>query len=67
MLMKNKGSYLNEIKWSHPMSIKELSQIFDVHRNTLSKWLKNQVLCNRQISPRRWQIAEYDMPKDILK
>ncbi|MBN1972142.1 MAG: hypothetical protein JW787_00775 [Sedimentisphaerales bacterium] len=63
--MKKRRINLNNIKWSHPMSIKELSQIFDVHRNTLSKWLRNQILCNRQISPRRWQIAEDDMPKDV--
>lgn len=48
------------IKWSRPMSIEELSKIFNVHRNTMSKWLRDQVICNRQLSPRRWQVAKYE-------
>ncbi len=63
--MKNERTNLTEIKWTQPMTIKELAQIFDVHRNTLSKWLKEQVITNRQLSPRRWKIAEFEMPKDF--
>ncbi|MBN2588310.1 MAG: hypothetical protein JXA96_00480 [Sedimentisphaerales bacterium] len=40
------------------MSIRELSAIFNVHRNTMSKWLKDQVICNRQLSSRKWQVAK---------
>ena len=41
------------------------SKIFDVHRNTMSKWLRDQVICNQQLSPRRWRIATYELPKDF--
>ena len=63
--MKNEKVNINKVKWTQPMTIKELSQIFDVHRNTLSKWLKNQVITNRQLSPRRWEVAEFELPKDF--
>ena len=59
--MKNKMDKTT-IQWSHPMGIKELSQIFDVHRNTMSAWLKDQTICNRQLSPRRWQVAKFEIP-----
>ena len=65
--MKNDKIELTDVKWSTPMTIKELSQIFDVHRNTLSKWLKEQVITNRQLSPRRWEVAEFELPKDLKK
>jgi len=57
---------LNKIKWSQPMSVKGLSQIFDVHRNTMSKWLKNQVICNQQLSSRRWRVATFEIPADLI-
>lgn len=64
-LMKN--NYIvdvTKVEWSQPMGLKELSQIFDIHRNTMSKWLKDQVICNQQLSPRRWRIATFELPKD---
>lgn len=63
--MKSEKVDFSEIKWTQPMTIKELSQIYDVHRNTLSKWLKEQVITNRQLSPRRWEVAEFELPKDF--
>ena len=63
--MKSEKVSLGEIRWTQPMTIKELAQIFDVHRNTLSKWLKDQVITNQQLSPRRWKIAEFELPKDF--
>lgn len=63
--MKDERVDLSVVKWSRPMTIKELSQIFDVHRNTLSKWLKEQVITNRKLSSRRWEIAEFEFPKDF--
>ena len=64
--MKKKNNVdVAKTKWSRPMGIKELSQIFDVHRNTMSEWLKNQTICNRQLSPRRWQVAMFEMPYDL--
>ena len=64
--MKKKNNVdVTKIQWSRPMGIKELSQIFDVHRNTMSEWLKNQIICNRQLSPRRWQIAVFELPCDL--
>ena len=56
---------ITKVKWSHPMGLKELSQIFEIHRNTMSKWLKNQVIRNRQLSPRRWEVAMYELPYDL--
>ncbi|MBN2588311.1 MAG: hypothetical protein JXA96_00485 [Sedimentisphaerales bacterium] len=47
------------------MGLKELSQIFDVHRNTMSKWLKDQIICNRQLSPRKWEVATFELPYDL--
>jgi hypothetical protein len=56
---------VTKMKWSHPMGLKELSQIFEVHRNTLAKWLKEQIICNRQLSPRRWEVAIFELPYDL--
>ena len=56
---------VTKVEWSHPMGLKSLSQIFDVHRNTMSKWLKNQTVCNRQLSPRRWEVAVFELPYDL--
>ena len=64
-MRKDKVFDTTKVKWSHPMSIKELSLTFDVHRNTMSKWLKDQVICNRQLSPRRWEVAIYELPNDF--
>ena len=42
--MKKKNNMnVTKTRWSHPMGIKELSQIFDVHRNTMSEWLKTRL------------------------
>jgi hypothetical protein len=56
---------VTKMKWSHPMGLKELSQIFEVHRNTLAKWLKEHIICNRQLSPRRWEVAIFELPYDL--
>lgn len=53
---------VTKIKWSQPMNLKTLSLIFDVHRGTMSKLLKDQVICNQQLSPRRWRIAIFELP-----
>ena len=44
------------------MSIDELSKIYNIHRNSMSKWLKDQVIPNRQLSPRKWQVAKDELP-----
>ncbi len=54
-----------KIQWSRPMGLKTLSQIFDIHRNTMSKWLREQVVCNQQLSPRRWRIAAFELPSEM--
>ena len=54
-----------KMQWSRPMGLKTMSQIFDVHRNTMSKWLRKQVICNQQLSPRRWRIAAFELPNEI--
>jgi hypothetical protein len=56
---------ITRVKWSQPMSVKGLSQIFDVHRNTMSKWLKDQVIFNQQLSPRRWRVATFELPNEF--
>ena len=65
MIQRKNNSDISNIQWSHPMSLKELSQIFDVHRNTMSKWLKKQVVRNRHLSPRKWEVAVYELPYDL--
>ena len=52
--------------WSRAMSIEELSKIFNIHRNTMSKWLREQLILNRQLSARKWQVANDELP-DVLK
>ena len=54
-----------KVQWSRPMGLKTLSQIFDVHRNTMSKWLRKQIIRNQQMSPRRWRIATFEIPNEI--
>ena len=64
--MKNKRKVkITKVKWSRPMGLKELSQIFDVHTSTMSKWLKERVICNRQLSPRRWEVDITELPHSI--
>ena len=58
----NRNDNITKIRWSHPMGLKELSQIFEVHRNTMAKWLKDQTIRNRQLSPRRWEVAMFELP-----
>ena len=58
---------VTKVKWSRPMGLKQLSQIFEVHRNTMAKWLKRQIICNRHLSPRRWEIATFELPYDLGK
>jgi len=65
MIQQNRNINVMQVKWSHPMGLKELSQIFEVHRNTMSKWLKNQNVCNRKLSPRKWEVAIFELPYDL--
>ena len=55
----------SNVQWSRPMGIKTLSRIFNVHRNTMSKWLKEQIIYNQQLSPRRWRIAVFELPNKM--
>ena len=66
-MIPQNDSNLSKMKWSHPMGLKELSQIFEVHRNTMSKWLRNQTVCNRQLSPRKWEVALFEFPYDFTR
>ena len=58
---------VTKVRWSHPMGLKELSQIFEVHRNTMAKWLKIQNICNRHLSPRLWVVATFELPYNFEK
>lgn len=31
----------------------------------MSKWLKEQVIYNQHLSPRRWRIAVFELPNEI--
>lgn len=64
-MIRRNDTDISKTEWSHPMGLKELSQIFDVHRNTMSKWLKEQNVCNRQLSPRKWEVAAFELPYDL--
>ena len=64
---KSNNINVTKVNWSYPMSLVSLSKIYNVHRNTMSKWLKGQIICNRQLSPRRWQVAIYDLPNGYQK
>ena len=66
MIRQQNNIEVSKVRWSHPMGLKELSHIFEIHRNTMSKWLKNQTVCNRQLSPRKWEIAMYELPYDLI-
>ena len=65
MIQFKNHNEMSKMQWSRPMGIKELSQIFEVHRITMSSWLKNQVICNRQLSPRKWEVAVFELPCDL--
>ena len=65
MTQRKNNTDVSNTQQSHPMSLKELSQIFDVHRNTMSKWLQNQIVCNRHLSPRKWEVAVFELPYDL--
>ncbi len=55
---------LNEDALSNPMALKELAQMYDVHRNTMADWLRKQIVPNIQFSPRRWRVPFRELPCD---
>ena len=65
MMTQNNSNNITKINWSRAMNIKELSAVFNVDRNTMSKWLKDQVICNRQLSARKWQVAKDEFPNGL--
>ena len=65
MIREKNHTDISKVQWTHPMGLKEMSQIFEIHRNTMSKWLKNQTVCNRQLSPRKWEVAVFELPYDL--
>jgi len=60
---KNFQELADMVKWSQPKNLQELADIFDIHRNTMRQWLKDQVICNQQLSARRWRIPTYEFPE----
>ena len=65
MMTQNNSNNITKINWSRAMNIKELSAVFNVHRNTMSKWLKDQTIRNRQLSPRKWEVAIFELPYSL--
>lgn len=57
----------NRPKWAEPLSMNQLASIFKVHRNTMRKWLADQVIENEHISPRRWRIAYRELPQGLVE
>ena len=51
------------VKWSKLRSIQEWARIYGIHRDTMRKLLKNNVICNQQLTPRLWRIATYELPE----
>ena len=61
-----KIAIIKQLKWSGPLGLNKWAEMYDVHPNTMRGWLKNDVLINEQISPRRWRIAIEDLPGDLV-
>ena len=61
-MRKDNDSNITQIHWSRAISIEELSKIFNVHRNTMSKWLREQVIRNRKLTARKWQVSIDEFP-----
>ena len=51
-----------KFNWCQSKELKELAKDFDLHRNTMSQWLKEQRICNQQMSPRRWRVPIHEFP-----
>jgi len=63
---REEAAILQELKWSAPVGVKHWARIFDVHPNTMRKWLRNGVIRNEQLSPRRWRVAMEDLPAELV-
>lgn len=61
-----KAAIIEQLKWAQPLGLKRLALMFDVHPNTMRKWLKKQVVRNEQMSPRYWRVAIEDLPADLV-
>ena len=61
-MKKVNNTNITKIKWSRVKSIDELTKFYHIHRNTMSKWLRDQVIPNRQLSPCKWQVAKHESP-----
>ena len=61
-----KIAIIKQLKWSGPESLKKWAEAYKVHPNTMHRWLKDDVLINQQVSPRRWRIAIEDLPGDLV-
>jgi len=55
------------IEWSRPMNCKKLATIFNVHRNTMAKWLKSQNIRNKKVSNQHWCVDINELPADMVK
>jgi len=57
---------VEQLRWSQPMKLSDWAAIFHVHRNTMRKWLDNQIIKNQQISPRMWRVAIEELPSELV-
>lgn len=64
---KTKGNYSEKKEWTRPLGLKKWAEIFSVHPNTMSEWLKSQNICNEQVSPRRWRVDVDELPTELVK
>lgn len=61
-----KAAIIEQIKWSQPMGLKKWADVFGTYSNTMQAWFKNQIVRNKQMSPRIWRVAVKDLPADLV-
>ena len=62
----DKIAIIKQLKWSAPLKVCQLADMYGVHTNTMHKWPNNDVLKSQQVSPRRWRIAIEDVPGELV-
>lgn len=51
-----------KLAWTEPSTVGVWAKVFKVHRNTMSKFLKEQRVRNKRLARSRYQIALDDLP-----
>ncbi|NQT00560.1 MAG: hypothetical protein HQ580_00910 [Planctomycetes bacterium] len=64
-LAKIHGLDPTKFHWSELKELKDLTDIFHLHRNTMRQWLEEQRICNQQMSSRRWRVLIGEFPDGL--